>query len=42
MITGVGLALVPGLPTVAIAPEFVLHVLLPPIIYNVRGGDELA
>ena len=34
VITGVGLALVPGLPTVAIAPEFVLLVLLPPIIYT--------
>jgi Na+/H+ antiporter len=34
VLTGVVLALVPGLPTVAIAPEFVLLVMLPPIIYS--------
>jgi monovalent cation/hydrogen antiporter len=34
VLTGVVLALVPGLPTIEIAPEFVLLVLLPPIIYS--------
>ena len=32
--TGVILALVPGLPTVKLAPEFVLLVVLPPLIYS--------
>ena len=31
---GVLLALTPGLPTIEIAPEFVLLVVLPPIIYS--------
>jgi monovalent cation/hydrogen antiporter len=34
VLTGVLLALVPGLPTIEIAPEFVLLVMLPPIIYS--------
>jgi CPA1 family monovalent cation:H+ antiporter len=34
VLTGVMLALVPGLPGVELAPEFVLLVLLPPIIYS--------
>ena len=34
MSAGVVLALVPGLPTIEIAPEFVLLVLLPPIVYS--------
>src|SRR5882757_1376378 len=34
VITGVILALVPGLPTVKLAPEFVLLVVLPPLIYS--------
>ena len=34
VITGVALALVPGLPTVELAPEFVLLLVLPPIIYS--------
>ena len=34
VLIGVALALVPGLPTLAIAPEFVLLVMLPPIIYS--------
>ena len=34
VITGVALALVPGLPTVDLAPEFVLLVVLPPVIYS--------
>src|SRR5579863_7121665 len=34
VLTGVALALVPGLPTIEIAPEFVLLVMLPPIIYS--------
>jgi Na+/H+ antiporter len=34
VLTGVLLALIPGLPTVEIAPEFVLLVMLPPIIYS--------
>ncbi len=33
VITGVLLALIPGLPTVALAPEFVLLLILPPLIY---------
>jgi monovalent cation/hydrogen antiporter len=34
VVTGVGLALVPGLPTVELAPEFVLLMVLPPLIYS--------
>src|SRR6202162_5365718 len=34
VLTGVMLALIPGLPRVSIAPEFVLLVVLPPIIYS--------
>lgn len=34
VITGVVLALVPGLPTVALEPEFVLLLVLPPVIYT--------
>ena len=34
VVTGVVLALIPGLPTIEIAPEFVLLVVLPPIIYS--------
>src|SRR5450631_3584880 len=34
VIAGVALALVPGLPTVKLAPEFVLLFVLPPIIYS--------
>jgi monovalent cation/hydrogen antiporter len=34
VIAGFTLALVPGIPTVALAPEFVLLVLLPPLIYS--------
>jgi monovalent cation/hydrogen antiporter len=34
VVTGVILALVPGLPTVKLAPEFVLLFVLPPIIYS--------
>jgi Na+/H+ antiporter len=33
VLTGVALALVPGLPPVALAPQFVLLLVLPPIIY---------
>jgi CPA1 family monovalent cation:H+ antiporter len=33
VITGVILALVPGLPAVSLAPEFVLLLVLPPVIY---------
>jgi len=33
VVTGVALALVPGLPPVEMAPEFVLLLVLPPIIY---------
>ena len=33
MITGVGLALIPGLPTLQLAPDLVLVLVLPPIIY---------
>jgi CPA1 family monovalent cation:H+ antiporter len=34
VVTGVALALVPGLPTVKLAPEFVLLMVLPPVIYS--------
>jgi CPA1 family monovalent cation:H+ antiporter len=34
VIAGVVLALVPGLPTVTLAPEFVLMIVLPPVIYS--------
>jgi monovalent cation/hydrogen antiporter len=34
VLTGVVLALVPGLPTVNLAPEFALLVVLPPVIYS--------
>ena len=34
VIAGVALALVPGLPTIELAPEFVLLVILPPLIYS--------
>ncbi len=34
VIVGIVLALIPGLPAVRLAPEFVLLVLLPPIIYS--------
>jgi monovalent cation/hydrogen antiporter len=33
VITGVGLALIPGLPTLQLAPDLVLVLVLPPIIY---------
>ena len=33
VLTGVVLALIPGLPTVELAPEFVLLVVLPPVVY---------
>src|SRR3954468_18878858 len=34
VIAGVALAIVPGLPRIELAPEFVLLVLLPPLIYS--------
>ena len=34
VLTGVALALLPGLPTVRLAPDFVLLVVLPPVIYS--------
>src|SRR5262245_54417077 len=34
VIAGIALALIPGVPPVALAPEFVLLVLLPPLIYS--------
>jgi CPA1 family monovalent cation:H+ antiporter len=34
VIAGIALALVPGLPVIELAPEFVLLVLLPPLIYS--------
>jgi Na+/H+ antiporter len=34
VLTGIVLALIPGLPTVELAPEFVLLLVLPPIIYS--------
>jgi monovalent cation/hydrogen antiporter len=34
VLTGVVIALIPGLPTVELAPELVLLLILPPVIYN--------
>src|SRR5215467_14729285 len=34
VIAGVALALIPGLPPIELAPEFVLLVVLPPLIYS--------
>lgn len=34
VIAGIGLALIPGLPRIALAPELVLLVILPPLIYS--------
>src|ERR1700693_6402519 len=34
VLTGVALALIPGLPAVRLAPEFVLLLVLPPVIYS--------
>ena len=34
VLTGVALALIPGLPRIELAPEFVLLLVLPPIIYS--------
>jgi Na+/H+ antiporter len=34
VIAGVALALIPGLPTIKLAPEFVLLFVLPPVIYS--------
>src|SRR5215468_9381817 len=34
VLAGVALALIPGLPTLELAPEFVLMVILPPLIYS--------
>ena len=34
VVAGIGMALVPGLPQVALAPELVLLVILPPLIYS--------
>src|SRR5690349_17329040 len=34
VIAGIALALAPGIPPVTLAPEFVLLVILPPLIYS--------
>ena len=34
VLTGVALALIPGLPTLELAPEFVLLIVLPPVVYS--------
>jgi CPA1 family monovalent cation:H+ antiporter len=34
VVAGIGLALIPGLPPVEMAPEVVLLVILPPLIYS--------
>ena len=34
VITGVGLALIPGLPTLQLAPDLVLVLVLPPLVYS--------
>ena len=41
VITGVGLALIPGLPTLQLAPDLVLVLVLPPDHLLGRGEDEL-
>src|ERR1051325_5804062 len=34
VVAGIGMALIPGLPKVELAPELVLLVILPPLIYS--------
>src|ERR1041385_8630518 len=34
VVAGIGIALIPGLPNVTLAPELVLLVILPPLIYS--------
>src|SRR5207253_8799175 len=34
VVAGIGMALIPGLPPIQIAPELVLLVILPPLIYS--------
>src|SRR6185437_13359390 len=34
VVAGIGMALIPGLPQIQLAPELVLLVLLPPLIYS--------
>src|SRR6202142_3091835 len=34
VVAGIGMALIPGLPKVELAPEVVLLVILPPLIYS--------
>ncbi len=34
VLAGVGLALVPGLPPIELSPDFVLLIVLPPLIYS--------
>src|SRR4029079_6435862 len=34
VVAGVGMALIPGLPAIRLAPELVLLVILPPLIYS--------
>src|SRR5215207_2939032 len=34
VIAGIGLALIPGLPSIELAPELVLLVILPPLLYS--------
>src|ERR1017187_5977320 len=38
VVAGVGMALIPGLPKVTLAPEVVLLVILPPLIYSGGGA----
>ena len=42
VVAGIGMALIPGLPPIELAPELVLLVLLPPLIYSAGVVDELA
>jgi hypothetical protein len=39
VLTGVVLALVPGLPAVELSPEAVLLLVLPPVVYNAISED---
>src|ERR1700749_4643845 len=38
VIAGILLALIPGIPSIELAPELVLLVLLPPLIYSAGGS----
>ena len=41
LMTGIGLALVPGLPRLELEPEIVLLIVLPPLIYSASVAMSL-